>query len=91
MQSEIKRVSGELQAWCDKQTIPAIRMRGTIILGNLVRLATNPGDVDLLRMTKQNVVDLEVAAALMRRRRTSLSGPCPYRKPKTPGDRERIG
>jgi hypothetical protein len=68
MQPEIKRVYDELQMWCDKQTSPAIRMRGTIILSNLVDLASDPHDMDLLRMTRQNVAGLEEAAALMRRR-----------------------
>ena len=68
MQPEIKRVYVELQTWCDKQTSPAIRMRGTIILSNLVDLASDPHDMDLLRMTRQNVAGLEEAAALMRRR-----------------------
>ena len=77
MQSEIKSVYGELQAWRDKQTSPAIRMRGTIILANLVRLASNPHDMDLLRMTRENVASLEEAAALMRRRCTRLSRPVP--------------
>ena len=68
MQPEIKSVYGELQAWRDKQTSAAIRMRGTIILANLARLAGNPHDTDLLRMTRENVAGLEEAAALMRRR-----------------------
>ena len=74
MQPEIKSVYGELQAWRDKQTSPAIRMRGTIILANLARLASNQ---DLLRMTRENVAALEEAAALMRRRCTTLSRSVP--------------
>jgi hypothetical protein len=70
-------VYGELQAWRDKQTSAAIRMRGTIILANLARLASNPHDMDLLRMTRQNVAGLEEAAALMRRRCTTLSRSVP--------------
>ena len=77
MQPEIKSVYGELQAWRDKQASPAIRMRGTIILANLARLASNPHDMDLLRMTRENVAALEEAAALMRRRCTTLSRSVP--------------
>lgn len=78
MQPEIKSVYGELQAWRDKQTSPAIRMRGTIILANLARLASNPHDIDLLRMTRENVAALEEAAALMRRRCTTLNRSVPF-------------
>jgi hypothetical protein len=52
-------------------------MRGTIIMANLVRLASNPHDIDLLRMSRQNVTGLEEAAALMRRRGNTLSRSVP--------------